>query len=45
MRRKLNGYIFQFTLSDHGGQHIHIFKDDTPVEVFDRTVGPIRGLD
>ncbi len=36
MRRKIRGYILQFTRSDHDGRHIH---------VFDRIDGPTRGLD
>ena len=42
---KYEGYIFQFTVSDHDGRHIHVFKDDSPVGVYDRVDGPIRGLD
>ena len=34
MRRKHAGYIFQFTLSDHEGRHIHVFKDDRELGVF-----------
>ena len=45
MRRKHEGYIFQFTASDHGGRHIHVFKDDRAVGVYDRVDGPIRGLE
>lgn len=45
MRRKIKGYILQFTRSDHGGRHIHVFKDDLHLGVYDRADGPIRGLD
>jgi len=45
MRRKYEGHIFQFTLSDHGGRHIHVFKDNKPLGVYDRIDGPIRGLE
>ncbi len=45
MRRKHAGYIFQFTLSDHEGRHIHVFKDDRELGVFDRVDGPGRGLE
>jgi hypothetical protein len=45
MRRKHAGYIFQFTLSDHEGRHIHVFKDDRELGVFDRVDGPVRGLE
>lgn len=45
MRRKYQGYIFQFTSSEHGGRHLHVYRDDRPLGVFDRLEGPIRGLD
>jgi len=45
MRRKIRGYIFQFTRSDHGGRHIHVFEDDKEIGVFDRVDGPMRGLE
>jgi hypothetical protein len=45
MRRKHAGYIFQFTLSDHEGRHIHVVKDDRELGVFDRVDGPVRGLE
>ena len=45
MRRKHAGYIFQFTLSDHEVRHIHVFKDDRELGVFDRVDGPVRGLE
>jgi hypothetical protein len=45
MRRKHAGYIFQFTLSDHAGRHIHVFKDDRELGVYDRVDGPVRGLE
>jgi hypothetical protein len=45
MRRKHAGYIFQFTQSDHGGRHIHVFKDDCELGVYDRVDGPVRGLE
>jgi hypothetical protein len=45
MRRKYLGYILQFTRSDHGGRHIHVFRDNRPLGVLDRRDGPIRGLE
>ena len=45
MRFKYRGYIFQFTRSDHDGRHIHVFRDNLPLGVYDRIDGPIRGLD
>lgn len=44
MRRKISGYILQFTRSDHGGRHIHVYKDDREIGVYDRIDGPLRGL-
>ena len=43
MRRKYGGFILQFTRSDHGGRHIHVYRDDRELGVFDRIDGPIRG--
>jgi hypothetical protein len=45
MRRKIRGYILQFTRSDHDGRHIHVFRDNEEIGVFDRVDGPTRGLD
>jgi hypothetical protein len=45
MRKRIKGYILQFTRADHEGRHIHIYKDDTELGVYDRDVGPIRGLE
>ena len=45
MRHKYKGYIFQFIRNDHGGRHIHVFKDNKLVGVYDRVDGPIRGLE
>jgi hypothetical protein len=45
MRLKINGYILLFTRADHEGRHIHVFKDNRELGVFDRIDGPIRGLD
>jgi predicted phosphatase len=45
MRRKHAGYIFQFTLSDHEGRHIHVFKDDQELGIYDRVDGSVRGLE
>ena len=45
MRQKISGYIFQFTRSDHDGRHIHVFRDNEEIGVFDRVDGPIRGLE
>ena len=45
MRRKIAGYILQFTRSDHDGRHIHVFQNDRELGVFDRIDGPIRELD
>jgi len=35
----------QFTGSDHAGKHIHVYKDDEELGVYDRDQGPIRGLE
>ena len=45
MRRKIGGYIFQFTRSDHHGRHIHVFRDNEEIGVYDRVDGPIRGIE
>jgi hypothetical protein len=45
MRRKYGGYILQFTRSDHGGRHIHVYRDNRQIGVYDRIDGPIRGLE
>jgi hypothetical protein len=45
MRRKIRGYILLFTRSDHEGRHIHVFKDNCELGVYDRVLGPIRGLE
>ncbi len=45
MRRKYGGYVLQFTRSDHEGRHIHVFRDNRQVGVYDRIDGPIRGLE
>jgi hypothetical protein len=45
VRRKYHGFILQFTRSDHGGRHIHVFRDNRELGVFDRVEGPIRGLE
>ncbi len=45
MRRKIAGYILQFTRSDHEGRHIHIYRDGKELGVYDRVEGPIRGLE
>jgi hypothetical protein len=45
MRFKHNGYIFLFIRSDHDGHHIHVFKDDKQLGVYDRHRGAIRGLE
>jgi hypothetical protein len=45
MRRKLRGYVFQFTRSDHGGRHIHVYRNDQELGVFDLFDGAIRGLE
>jgi hypothetical protein len=45
MRKKIKGYILQFTRSDHEGRHIHVYKDDAEIGVYDREEGPIRGLE
>ena len=39
------GLHFPVTLSDHGGRHIHVFKDKQPLGVYDLIDGPIRDLD
>jgi hypothetical protein len=45
MRRKIQGYEFQFTSADHGGRHIHIYRDNRQIGVYDLQDGPIRGLE
>ncbi len=45
MRRKYRGYILQFTRSDHEGRHIHVFRHERQIGVYDRIDGPIRGLE
>jgi len=45
MRRKINGYILQFTRGDHEGTHIHVYLHDREIGVYDATVGPVRGLE
>ncbi len=45
MRRKIGGYILQFTQSDHDGRHIHVYENGRELGVFDRVDGPIRGLE
>ena len=45
MRRKYGGYVLQFTRSDHDGGHIHVFRDNRQIGVYDRIDGPIRGLE
>jgi hypothetical protein len=44
VRRMISGYILQFTRSDHGGRHLHVYKDDREIGVYDRVDGPLRGL-
>jgi len=45
MRLKINGFILLFTRADHEGRHIHVFKDNRELGVYDRIGGPIRGLE
>jgi hypothetical protein len=45
MRQKYKGYIFQFTLADHEGRHIHVYRGNDLLGVYDRVDGPIRGLE
>jgi len=45
MRKKYGGYTLQFTRSDHDGRHIHIYRDNRQIGVYDRIDGPIRGLE
>lgn len=45
MRFKHKGYVFQFTRGDHEGRHIHVFKDNRLVGIYDRVQGPSRGLE
>jgi hypothetical protein len=45
MRRKIHGYVLQFTSADHGGRHIHVYRNDFEIGVFDLIDGPIRGLE
>ena len=34
-----------FTRAEHERRHIHVFKDNRELGVYDRIDGPIRGLD
>jgi len=45
VRRKIKGYILLFTRSDHDGRHIHVYKNNHEIGVYDRVLGPIRGLE
>lgn len=45
MRRKRHGYILLFTAADHAGRHIHVYRNDREVGVYDLTLGPIHGLE
>lgn len=45
VRKKVRGYILQFTSADHGGRHIHVYRENCELGVFDREQGPIRGLE
>jgi len=45
MRRKIDGYIFQFTTADHDGRHIHVYQNDHEIGVYDSVDGSIRGLE
>ena len=45
MRRKIKGYIFQFTSADHDGRHVHVYRDNCEIGVYDKMAGPIRGLE
>ena len=45
MRYKFKGYIFLFTLADHEGRHIHVYRGNDLLGVYDRVDGPVRGLE
>ena len=45
MRRKIHGYILQFTSADHAGRHIHVYQHEREIGVYDLIEGPIRGLE
>jgi hypothetical protein len=45
MRQKYKNYIFQFTRADHEGRHIHVYKGNDLIGVYDQVDGPIRGLE
>lgn len=45
MRRKLRGYVLLFTSADHDGRHIHVYRNDRELGVFDLYHGAIRGLE
>ena len=45
MRYKFKGYIFLFTLADHAGRHIHVYRGNDLLGVYDRVDGPVRGLE
>jgi hypothetical protein len=44
MRYKFKGYIFLFTRADHEGRHIHVYRGNDLLGVYDREAGPVRGL-
>ena len=45
MRRKIRGYIFQYSNGDHDGRHSHIYRNERKIGVYDAVDGPIRGLE
>ena len=45
MRRKIHGYVLQFISADHNGRHIHIYRLEHEIGVYDLVEGPIRGLE
>ena len=45
MRRKIHGYVLQFTSADHAGRHIHVYRHDREIGVYDLVEGPVRGLE
>lgn len=45
MRKKILGFILVYIRSDHDGRHVHVYRDNRPLGVYDRSLGPIRGLE
>lgn len=45
IKAKINGYILNWRQSDHEGTHIHVYRDNCEIGVWDMARSqPIRGL-